>query len=256
MTAEPQDKLTIETPEIIPLEYPLAGIGSRFLAVAVDYLIQGIAGLVLVVASETASPIVKPALHRSGMWFFAILAIVSFLIQFGYFAGFEAWWNGQTPGKRYFHLRVIKDSGRPISAYDSVARNFLRIVDIVPGIYGVGVISMLFSSKNKRIGDYVAGTVVVHERPLATEAKIGGAFNPLAAVVAPEVPLVAPEEFQLIEAFLLRREQLAPAVRAQLARRIALRVAARMKIPPEADSESMIEKLARDYRERGGFGKV
>src|ERR1700685_24494 len=91
---------------------------------------------------------------------------VAFVTQFGYFAFFEIVWNGQTPGKRWTHLRVIKDSGQPIGAQDAVLRNLVRIVDALPTLYATGVIAFLTSPQNKRGGAYAAGTVVVHEKPL------------------------------------------------------------------------------------------
>src|SRR5579863_1107860 len=166
------DHLIIETPEQIPLDFLLAGIGSRFLALAVDSIIQGVAVvalgiLTLVVAGGTG------AARAGGVtWVMAALFLAFFLVQFGYFALFEAIWNGQTPGKRYWHLRVIKDDGRPLSTFDALGRNLLRIVDSLPGIYAVGIVTALISSKNKRLGDYVSGTVVVHERPLAQQGAI------------------------------------------------------------------------------------
>ncbi len=159
------DKLTIQTPEQTSLEFPLAGIGSRFLALAIDYLLQGAGYLVLVVIAIAAFSLSAFA-QRASLWTMAALVFVFFSVQLGYFAIFETVWNGQTPGKRWTHLRVIKDSGRPISAYDAILRNLLRIVDVLPSLYATGLITMLISGENKRIGDYAAGTVVVHEKPL------------------------------------------------------------------------------------------
>jgi len=251
---ETPDKLTIETPEQIPLEFPLAGIGSRFLAAAVDYLIQFVAGMTLVVGGM----LIMAALQGSAstqIWIIAIGVFIYFAIQFGYFAGFEAWWNGQTPGKRSLHLRVIKDSGRPITVYESVARNLLRIVDSLPGFYGIGIVTMLFSSQNKRLGDYVAGTVVVHEQPLADKAKVGWTFAEAGIPSEYDVSQLSPEEFQLMETFLLRRQKLGVEVRNSMARQIVLRVSAKLKISaPEGQSpEALLEKLAIEYRNSARF---
>lgn len=252
---EPPDKLTIETPEQIPLEFPLAGIGSRFLAAAIDSLIQAVIGLALFVAGIS---IVALGMFRSQgalVWLMALGVFLFFLLQFGYYAGFEAWWNGQTPGKRRQHLRVIKDSGRPITVYESVARNLLRLVDSLPGFYGAGIVSMLLSAQNKRLGDYVAGTVVVHEQTLADQAKVSWSLTSAGALPVFDVTQLSPEEFQLMEAFLLRREQLAGEVRASMARQIALRVGVKLKIPEEErqNPEALIEKLANEYRNRARF---
>jgi len=105
------DHLTIETPEQIPLEFALAGIGSRFLALALDTLIQAAAAALLLVLAIAVAPAAL-AWPQAGVWAAAILVFLLFLIQFGYFAFFEALWSGQTPGKRALHLRVIKATGR------------------------------------------------------------------------------------------------------------------------------------------------
>ena len=126
---DPLDKLTIDTPEQTSLEFPLAGIGSRFVAMAADTAIQIVAGFVIffvLALTATARPFGG---GRGGVWAVAGMIIAFFLIYYGYFAFFETVWNGQTPGKRYAQLRVMKDDGRPINAQDAIARNLLRIVD-------------------------------------------------------------------------------------------------------------------------------
>src|ERR1019366_2225479 len=174
------DNLIIDTPEQIPLEFPLAGIGSRSLALAVDTCIQAGAGLALI-ASAYAVGARASKMPTKGAWTLAVLVLLWFLVQFGYFAVFESTWNGQTPGKRLSNLRVIQDSGRPITVYEAVARNLLRIVDSIPALYGVAIICALLSAKSKRLGDYVAGTVVVHEKPAVLETGFGGDSTPSSA---------------------------------------------------------------------------
>lgn len=273
------DNLTIETPEQIHLEFPLAGVGSRFLALALDMLIQASIASVMIIVAVVISVFLPSNFDSGGTWVFALLILGGFLVQLGYFAIFEAVWNGQTPGKRLTHLRVIEDTGRPITTYASVARNLLRIVDSLPGVYAVGIISALISSQNKRLGDYVAGTVVVHERPLepksatrwqpapaqpaskpvpATGSVLG--INPVPARTAQEVDpkapsgydagLLSPGEFGLIEAYLMRREQLDGVVRSKMARQIVEKIASRLQVRPEdlTRSETLLEKLAVEYR--------
>jgi uncharacterized RDD family membrane protein YckC len=154
------DKLIIETPEQTVLEFPLAGIGSRALALAIDTLLQiavlAVLGLIAGIISYEG---VLPRLGKQ--YVFAVLIFLAFLSQFGYFAFFEVIWNGRTPGKRWIHLRVITDSGRPLGAQGAILRNLMRIVDSLPSIYAVGIITSLISPQNKRVGDYLAGTVVI-----------------------------------------------------------------------------------------------
>jgi hypothetical protein len=182
--------------------------------------------------------------------------LLVFLLQFGYFAIFEAIWNGQTPGKRLTHLRVIQDSGRPITVYEAVARNFLRVVDSMPGLYGVAIISALLSAKSKRLGDYVAGTVVVHEKPAMLETGVRWDLAASPGSSRYDVSRLLPGEFQLIEAFLLRRNQLAGDVRAETARKILQRLSARLEFSPEdlQNPEALLESLATAYRARARYG--
>ena len=108
----------------------MAGIGSRFLAIAVDTLIQiGIGLVALIVVGLLGTVGVLSAIRQSSVWLVAGLVILIFLLMYGYFAVFEIIWNGQTPGKRIAGIRVVKDSGRPLTAAETIGRNLLRIVD-------------------------------------------------------------------------------------------------------------------------------
>lgn len=243
------DKLTIETPEQTSLEFPLAGIGSRFLALAADTALQMLALLILVVIAAIVIPGARWLGRAGTQWVVALLVLGLFLINFGYFAFFEAVWNGQTPGKRYAQLRVMKDSGQPITAYEAIVRNLVRIVDALPAAYAVGIVSVLLSRLNKRLGDYVAGTVVVHERPLEGVSPTWERVTRTAALTY-DVSPITPEEFQLIETFLLRRGSLEPAVRRHMASEIADRVGKKLSVPPEArlHSETFLEAIAEQRR--------
>jgi len=249
------DKLTIETPEQTSLEFPLAGIGSRFLAVALDTLLQFAVYIVLgLIAALVASFSVAGNLGKQ--WGIAILIFIAFTIQFGYFALFETLWNGQTPGKRWTHLRVIQDSGRPINTYDATLRNLLRIVDSLPSLYAIGVVTMLISPENKRVGDYAAGTVVVHEKPLQGVGSIWSvAASPSQALPAIPSAQLSLDELQLVETFFERRMSLDPEVRRSMARQIAQRLGERLNVPGETrpDAEKFLEALAEQRRSSARF---
>jgi uncharacterized RDD family membrane protein YckC len=245
------DKLTIETPEQTALEFRLAGIGSRFLALAADTAIQVSAFLLLLVALETVYPLAR-LLGSASQWMLAAAVFVGFLLYEGYFAFFEAVWNGQTPGKRFAHLRVMKDDGRPIGVYDALARNLLRIVDQIPGIYAIGVIVMLFSKQSKRLGDYVAGTVVVHEQALEA-ARPFAETGAGAEATALDTSRVSLEEFQLIEAFLQRRDSLETGIRRGMAAQIAGRLGTKLgfEVPPWPACERLLESIFEQVRAKG-----
>jgi uncharacterized RDD family membrane protein YckC len=246
------DKLTIETPEQTSLEFPLAGIGSRFLALAADTAIQVMVLLFLFLLAEMVAPVAH-MLGSASLWVDAGLIIGGFLVYVAYFAFFEAVWNGQTPGKRLVGLRVMKDDGRPIGVYDAITRNLLRIVDQLPGIiYAVGIIVMLFSDKSKRLGDHVAGTVVVHEKAFEGARPFSQARSetPEAFFDASRVSL---DEFRLIEVFLQRRDSLETSVRRDMATQIARRLAAKLGVEsaPWPACENLLEAIFAQVRAKG-----
>ena len=163
------EHLTIETPEQIALEFPLAGVGSRFLAIAYDTLLQAllIGGVVIVgllIAVFVAPAVDGLAASRRHVWTIAVLLAIVFAIYTAYFAVFEVLWNGQTPGKRLVGLRVIDATGRPVAPYAVIIRNLLRLIDQAPGFYAIAIVSVLVTERHQRLGDLAAGTVVVHDR--------------------------------------------------------------------------------------------
>jgi len=254
------DKLIIDTPEQTSLDFSLAGIGSRFLALALDTLIQGVALIALGLLALALMAGSWSYWREGGIWVAAVAWLVGFVLYFGYFAVFEAVWNGQTPGKRFARLRVIQESGRPISVYQAIARNLLRLVDQFPGFYAIGIVSAFLSRQNKRLGDYVAGTVVVHEMSLA-EVQPEWGSSETAAVAHYNAKRLGAEELQLIETFLQRRSHLSVEVRTQMARQIAERLAQKLRIPPEqrrgpvlpGGDEAFLEALAQERRGTAGY---
>src|SRR5579864_2952277 len=189
----------------------LAGIGSRFMAAFLDILIELAVYLALFLLTLQWWSSGWLTGNRS-IWWQALISLVAFCLNWGYYAVFEALWKGQTPGKRWAGIRVIKDSGRPINAFEAISRNLIRFVDFLPLFYGVGVITMLLNPKNRRLGDYVAGTLVVHESS-DRESKIF--FNTAAQTefALHQAAGLTLQEAELIETFLSRRLELTPEVR-------------------------------------------
>jgi len=242
------DKLTIETPEQTVLEFPLAGIGSRSLALAIDTLLQIAVLIVLgLIGAIISYAGVLPRLGKQ--YVYAILIFIGFLSQFGYFAFFEAIWNGRTPGKRWIHLRVIMDSGRPLGAQGAILRNLMRIVDSLPSIYAVGIITSLISPQNKRIGDYLAGTVVIQEKSIQADRSMWDA-TPTPLLATSEFPKLNAAELQLVEAYLDRRSSLQDEIRRSMARQIADRMIQGSSATQETiqDPEKFLEALAEHSR--------
>ena len=162
------DQLNIETPELVAIEMPLAGIGSRFIALLIDTLIWAAGLLVLAILAWLFRPAMQAFSNLSYQWTVAIVTLIMFLLNWGYFTIFEAFWNGRTPGKRVARIRVIQRSGRPIGIFESMARNFVRYVDQIPFFYAVGVITMFATRQHQRLGDLAAGTLVVRDREQET----------------------------------------------------------------------------------------
>ncbi len=252
------EKLIIETPEQTSIEFPLAGIGSRFLAILIDSLIQGAVLFVLALifmglgfSFEIAG---LDGSSAADVWIVAILIFIYFLLLYGYFMLFESIWNGQTPGKRLTHIRVIKDSGQPITAIDAVGRNLLRLVDQMPFAYGVGVLCAWISPQSKRLGDYVAGTVVVHEKPFETVAPQWDA-PAQSATHQYGANRLTPEEFALVETFLSRRSALEAGVRYDTAASIVRRIESKLTLPPEGkpSAEKLLEELSYERRSTAGY---
>lgn len=248
------DKLTIDTPEQVHLEFTLAGIGSRFMAAFLDIVIEVIGYLVLFLLSLLffSSGLVN---ESRSVWWEAIFGLVLFCINWGYYAVFEALWKGQTPGKRWAGIRVIKDSGRPINAFEAITRNLIRVVDFLPAFYGFGVITMLLNAKNRRLGDFVAGTIVVHE---SSDRESNIFFNTPTKTefVLHQAASLTLQEAELIETFLGRRLDLPMEVRHTNSRRIADMISKRLNVPQEsrpADDENFLELMVKEFRSRAQY---
>ncbi len=253
------DKLTIQIPEQTLLEFHLAGIGTRFLACFIDTLILTLAAILFVLLTLLSVAAVGLMIPWGVPWVTAAAVFLWFALYNGYFAFFEAVWNGQTPGKRLMQLRVIQQSGRPVSVFQAIARNLLRVVDQLPFLYGIGCLTVLFNRQNKRLGDFVAGTVVVREKSLA-EIRPDWGNAPAESSARFNLRLLGDNEFQLIEAFLQRRSFLDAAVRQKIAWEIGEKVGRKLTMSPEelaaacvAGRERFLEELLQQYRATGHF---
>jgi uncharacterized RDD family membrane protein YckC len=257
------DQLNIDTPEQVELEFAVAGIGSRFVAVLIDHLIMGGVFLVVGLLWGVLVGSVANRVNLLGKWILAVFIALNFVLYWGYFTLFEAFWRGQTPGKHVMKLRVIKDSGRQITLFEAMSRNLLRIIDYLPAFYLAGVIAMLSTKRHQRLGDLVAGTIVVHERsdeqPLLIErgtsimpAQSLPAFDPVSSAAAQAGTLPADavaklraDDLLLIESFFARALDLSLATRSEIAGRIAAQMAAKMNVAvPEGNPERFLEAIA------------
>jgi uncharacterized RDD family membrane protein YckC len=238
------DRVTIATPEGVDLDLRLAGLGSRFVATTIDLLIQSAiivaAGLALVGVDIFSG---ESAVSGVGA---AVFSVVFFLIIVGYDILFEVLASGRTPGKRWTGLRVVRSGGQPVGFITSTIRNLLRLVDFLPFSYLVGIVSILVTRRNQRLGDVAAATLVVRER--VGDVRRAPSVPPPAVLdtgLAWDVSAITGDELAAVRSFLERREGLTSEARALLAERLAETL--RDKVPGaggSAGSEAFLEQLA------------
>ncbi len=248
------DVHSIETPEQTRLHFQLAGIGSRFLAMAIDTTIQIAAYLTgLLILAVTGARLFMAFAFIPQQWWTAVVIGFNFVLYYGYFAIFEIAWRGQTPGKRIIGIRVIKESGRPLAPAETIGRNLLRIVDQLPGIYAVGIVTALFNAQSKRLGDFVAGSIVIREQKQASIWQDVDDAAPVAGAFAGH--RLSPAHATLIETFVARRADLPDDLRSQMAHQILLKIQASNELPPgtTGSPEPVLDELLRAHRATGGY---
>ncbi len=249
----------IVTPENIAFEYRLAGPFRRYGAWLVDLLVQGV---ILLVIRLIAGLLMGFELDVIG----GPLMMLSLFFLIWFYGGlFEAWWNGQTPGKRALGLRVVGIQGEPISAWQAVLRNVLRYADLLPYLplnyflavyFGdmtaeanlpiplglVGLVTCMLTPRMQRLGDLASGTmVIVEERPYV----IGLAMlrDPAAKQAAADLPLdlrVPRRTARALSKYIERRRVFTPQRRAELSRRLVTVLRQRYRIPPQIDDDRVL----------------
>jgi uncharacterized RDD family membrane protein YckC len=230
-----EDRLPIATPEGVEVELTLAGIGSRFMAAAIDFTIQ----LAVIISLAL---ITQPAGGAGA----AIFTSVAFAMIFFYDVLFEVLAGGRTPGKRLNGVRVVRAGGRPITLARSAVRNILRLIDILPGFYAVGMTAIFIAPQNQRIGDLAAGSYVVRyrhgDRARASEPSLIDVEPGPAATW--DVTAVSQDDVAAVRAFLERRFELRTENRAAIAGELASRLRPRVGgAAPDTDDETFLELL-------------
>lgn len=245
---EYDDRVTIATPEGLDLDVQLAGLGSRFVAQLIDSalkltIIAALVGGLAVLGSGG-----EDSEDGSELLGAALLGVLLFLITFAYDVLFETLGQGRTPGKRLSGLRVVEAGGRPIGLRASATRNLLRLVDGELLLYIPGMVSILVTRRNQRLGDLAAATLVIRERSGGRRAAVP---EPEVAPALPrphawDVSAVTREDVVLVRRFLERRAGLDPGPRARLAGQIAGRVGPKVVgAPAGVADEVLLEQVAR-----------
>ena len=261
--ASSEDYLSIDTPENVVFDYEVAGIGSRFLAALVDTLLiivlQVIVNLTLLLL---ASALFANTLDwESGLlvWLFAVFGLIGFAFLWAYYVFFEMIWNGQSPGKRWVGLRVIRTDGTPITLSESLIRNLVRLIDFLPAYYGIGVVTMFINEQACRLGDLAAGTLVVRDRATVTLESLASSPTPSASIrtilsVGIDLPIerLTSQDIQMAEEFLRRQPQLSN--NSAVASRIAKALLERMDVPASQmdamSAQDLILKVVQASRSR------
>ena len=238
----------VETPEHVDVRLELAGVGSRLAAAVLDTIVLWFAALILI--------FVRGAIRTAGAseltgWATAILILLGFLLVWGYFTLFEALNGGRTPGKQALGIRVVMDTGRPVTGPAAVIRNLVRMLDcyfpLLPAL--PALVMMFWQRSNKRLGDIAAGTIVVRDRP--TGWTIGA--TPREAADEPidaGPPELAEEEFRLLDRFLSRLNDLAPSARERIANDLADRFASRIPRRTNDIEGYLVEVFTAEQRKR------
>ena len=223
----PDTDLIVATPERVSFDYQLAGIGTRAIAQLLDLLILGGVLLGVLLAAIAVGQTGSDALA------YLLAVIGSFVVTFGYFWACEAFWSGQTVGKKVFRLRAVGDRGEPMTFAQAGIRNIVRVIDFLPYAYGVGIVVLFINGKGKRLGDLAAGTIVVKDSDSLQLWQLPGGRSPAPAaappVEPPSIPFApaSPQELVLrrldpelrrfVTSYARRRSELPLPLRAQLA---------------------------------------
>jgi uncharacterized membrane protein SpoIIM required for sporulation/uncharacterized RDD family membrane protein YckC len=241
----------VETPEHVDVHFELAGVGSRMAAALLDLFLLWVSMIGLVIIYSWLDFLRGLA----GGWASALVVLLLFLLFWGYFTLFEALNTGRTPGKQALGIRVVMDTGRPVTAGAAVVRNLVRLLDCYfPILPFVPALVMMFVNRsNKRLGDMAAGTIVVRDRPTAWT--IGARTESEPEIIEAGPPELSEEEFRLLDRFLGRLNELAPDVEFRIGRDLARRFEARIPRRTDDINGYLVDVFAAEQaKRRSRFG--
>jgi uncharacterized RDD family membrane protein YckC len=248
--------ILIATPENVDVEYELAGLASRFAAWFADLFLKSIFLFIL----EVILILFFRITH--GVFFAVFTVFASLFFLWGYNLYFEIKWLGQTPGKKMFGLQVIRCGGYPVNPQSIFIRNLLFLIDFLPFLCFIGAVSILLTKDYQRIGDLVAGTIVIKKRETITlfellkSARILPEHLDAAALelIRENAGQLTPDEYKAIKHFTSRRMKLSLDAQQDSAALLARPIMQRLGIvPPEGtqivDYAIMLEYLVIAYEQ-------
>jgi uncharacterized RDD family membrane protein YckC len=238
-------RLEVETPDHVVLRYTLAGVGNRGFAAVVDFLVA----LLITAGLEVGyGQIGAPGDAALG----GLIRLLLVVLGWSYFILLEWLWNGQTVGKRAFGLRVINEDGSPAGFVAVFVRNLVRLVDFLPALYGLGLLSIVFTSRSQRLGDLAAGTFVVRApKPQLDWLALRTVTRAGAPVPSAAVRGLSGEAQRIVREFVARESTLSPGDRARLATEIASRIRPHVSGIDLPDDTAFLRALAATLREAG-----
>lgn len=257
MTSTVHTPRGVVTPEAVRLEFHTASVGSRGVAWLLDLMLIGM-GLLILMALVTLIGVPLTVGLGVPEWVFATVALLaSFLVVWGYPTVFETRWSGRTPGKAALGLRVVTREGAPVRFRHAAIRAALGLVDFVLTVGAGAVVAALVTRQHQRLGDLVAGTIVLREgteqvRPEAVRFTVPPGWERYAATLDPAV--LDARSYAAIRAFLVRAARLDPAARAAMAAHLATPLLARLRQrpPPGLGPEQFLICLAARYQAQRG----
>ena len=251
------DVIEIVTPERVELNFPIAGLGSRFVALIIDMIVIGamITALILVESMVNMYLLRDMYLISLSSSAFMIAVVV---LNLGYFIFFEYLWNGQTPGKRVVKIRVMRTGGLPVNLASAVIRNLMRPVDIMLFSIAVGFLVLFLSKQSQRPGDYAAGTLVVRDRNITLKDLDIYLKTQTQDKLIESIPLdnrfsrLDNMDAHLLDQFMARRSDLGLDQRQELAKRIADSIRIKLKLKPDdyESNENLIKAAYKSIKER------
>lgn len=254
------NRVSLSTPESVELDFTLAGIGNRTLALLIDYQILAIVLLAFWILTGLFAVGLFSVLSTSNInysalpwWLLGIAVLLNFVIYSSYFVYFEVMHRGQTPGKRFAKIRVVRDNGRPVGLSQAVLRSLLRPVD---DFCFIGVLFILLGKREKRIGDWVAGTLVIQEQrgDRTTSLTISPAAEQLATKLPTlsDVTKLIPDDYAVVREYLQRRSKMTAKARTEKSMELArqLRTIIGLEtVPPDTTSDQFLEALYLAYQQ-------